>query len=61
VVPLRAGGRRGAGHGTAPGHGFLVKLDAEEEAVRMEVHDSRRRRPEARHASDTDTSGRGQG
>ncbi|MEU5196124.1 ATP-binding protein [Streptomyces scabiei] len=46
-------------HGTAPGHGFLVRLDAEEEAVRMEVHDSSRRHPEARHAADTDTSGRG--
>ena len=46
-------------HGTVPGHGFLVKLGAEEEAVRMEVHDSRRQWPEARHAADTDTSGRG--
>ncbi|MFD7919755.1 ATP-binding protein [Streptomyces sp. NPDC059740] len=46
-------------HGTVPGHGFLVKLAAEEEAVRMEVHDSRRQRPEARQAADTDTSGRG--
>ncbi|MER7693077.1 ATP-binding protein [Streptomyces sp. NPDC097610] len=46
-------------HGTVPGHGFLVKLDAEEEAVRMEVHDSCRRRPKARQAADTDTSGRG--
>ncbi|WP_217231411.1 ATP-binding protein [Streptomyces anulatus] len=46
-------------HGTVPGHGFLVKLDAEEETVRMEVHDSRRRHPKARQAAHTDTSGRG--
>lgn len=46
-------------YGTAPGHGFLVKLDTDEEVVRLEVHDSRRRYPEARQAADTDTSGRG--
>ncbi|OIK05445.1 ATP-binding protein [Streptomyces monashensis] len=46
-------------HGTAPGHGFLVKLDADEEVVRLEVHDSRRQHPEARQAAGTDTSGRG--
>ncbi|MEV4871507.1 ATP-binding protein [Streptomyces syringium] len=46
-------------HGTVPGHGFLVKLDAEEETVRVEVHDTRRRHPKARQATDTDTSGRG--
>ncbi|MGB8939063.1 MAG: ATP-binding protein [Streptomyces sp.] len=46
-------------HGTAPGHGFLIKLDVDEEAVRMEVHDSRRQPPEARQANATDTSGRG--
>ncbi|WP_329387140.1 ATP-binding protein [Streptomyces sp. NBC_01716] len=46
-------------HGTAPGHGFLVKLDADEDVVRLEVHDSRRQHPEARRAAGTDTSGRG--
>lgn len=46
-------------HGSAPGHGFLVKLDASEEAVRLEVYDSRRQYPEARLAADTDLSGRG--
>jgi two-component sensor histidine kinase len=46
-------------HGTLPGRGFLVKLDAEEDAVRVEVHDSRSQWPEARNAADTDTSGRG--
>ncbi|MFD8917321.1 ATP-binding protein [Streptomyces sp. NPDC059569] len=46
-------------HGTAPGRGFLVNLDADEEVVRLEVHDSRRQNPEARQAAGTDTSGRG--
>ncbi|MFD4632767.1 ATP-binding protein [Streptomyces sp. NPDC058284] len=46
-------------HGTAPGHGFLVKLNADEDVVRLEVHDSRRQPPEARQAAGTDTSGRG--
>ncbi|WP_406013396.1 ATP-binding protein [Streptomyces sp. NBC_00984] len=46
-------------HGTAPGHGFLVKLNADEDVVRLEVHDSRRQHPEARQAAGTDTSGRG--
>ncbi|MEU2668888.1 ATP-binding protein [Streptomyces sp. NPDC007164] len=46
-------------HVTAPGHGFLVRLDLDEEAVRLEVHDSRRQHPKARQAADTDTSGRG--
>ncbi|MFF1375551.1 ATP-binding protein [Streptomyces sp. NPDC058308] len=46
-------------HGTAPGHGFLVKLNADEDVVRLEVHDSRSQHPEARQAAGTDTSGRG--
>ncbi|MEU1016586.1 ATP-binding protein [Streptomyces sp. NPDC005898] len=46
-------------HGTAPGHGFLVRLGADEGVVHLEVHDSRRRHPEARQAAGTDTSGRG--
>jgi hypothetical protein len=32
-------------HGTVPGRGFLVKLDADDGVVRVEVHDSRSRRP----------------
>ncbi|WP_237550251.1 ATP-binding protein, partial [Streptomyces sp. SID1034] len=36
-----------------------VRLEADEEAVRIEVHDSRCRHPEARYATDTGTSGRG--
>ncbi|MEV5874275.1 ATP-binding protein [Streptomyces sp. NPDC052101] len=46
-------------HGTVADHGFLVRLDADEEVVRLEVHDSRHRHPEARQAADTDLSGRG--
>lgn len=46
-------------HGTVADHGFLVKLDADDEVVRLEVHDSRRQHPEARQAADTDLSGRG--
>ncbi|MFI8438417.1 ATP-binding protein [Streptomyces sp. NPDC079020] len=46
-------------HGTVSDHGFLVRLDAEDDVVRLEVHDSRRRRPETRQAADTDLSGRG--
>ncbi|WP_430379795.1 ATP-binding protein [Streptomyces sp. B1-3] len=46
-------------HGTAAGHGFLVKLDADQDEVRLEVHDSRRQHPAARQAADTDLSGRG--
>lgn len=46
-------------HGTAPGHGFLVKIEADDDFVHLEVHDSRDRRPEVRHPQETDTSGRG--
>lgn len=46
-------------HGTAPGRGFLVKLDVDNEVVRLEVHDSRSQHPQARQAASTDTSGRG--
>lgn len=46
-------------HGTVSDHGFLVRLEAEDDVVRLEVHDSRRRRPETRQADDTDVSGRG--
>ncbi|MFD4476042.1 ATP-binding protein [Streptomyces sp. NPDC058471] len=46
-------------HGTLDDHGFLVRLDADEEEVRLELHDSRRQHPAARQAADTDLSGRG--
>ncbi|RPK94613.1 MULTISPECIES: ATP-binding protein [Streptomyces] len=46
-------------HGTVSDHGFLVRLDAEDDGVRLEVHDSRRERPKTREAADTDLSGRG--
>lgn len=46
-------------HGTVSDHGFLVRLDAEDDVVRLEVHDSRRQHPEIHRADDTDLSGRG--
>ncbi|MEV1090894.1 ATP-binding protein [Streptomyces microflavus] len=46
-------------HGTVSDHGFLVRLDAEDDVVRLEVHDSRCERPTTREAADTDLSGRG--
>ncbi|MFC9796770.1 ATP-binding protein [Streptomyces sp. NPDC057695] len=46
-------------HGTARGHGFLVRLDIDDNCVRLEVHDSRRRQPVVREPAATDVSGRG--
>src|SRR5690606_20976975 len=50
-------------HGTRRGHGFLVRLCADEHAVLLEVHDSEDvlpdRGPRLREAADTDTAGRG--
>ncbi|MDD9380444.1 ATP-binding protein [Streptomyces sp. ZAF1911] len=49
-------------HGSDTEHGFLVKLDADEDFVRVEVHDSRprhRREPEITQAAETDIAGRG--
>ncbi|WP_331752822.1 ATP-binding protein (plasmid) [Streptomyces sp. NBC_00637] len=46
-------------HGTAPGRGFLLRINADDDEVRVEVHDSRDQQPRARAASSTDTSGRG--
>ncbi|MEU6327350.1 ATP-binding protein [Streptomyces sp. NPDC047049] len=52
-------------HGTKRGHGFLVRLEADEDFVRLEVHDSRNchdcraPQPAVRHPADTDTTGRG--
>ncbi|TFI22244.1 ATP-binding protein [Streptomyces sp. 4R-3d] len=46
-------------HGTDPGHGFLIRIEADDDFVRLEVHDSRGRRPAIRHPADTETSGRG--
>ncbi|MEU6618088.1 ATP-binding protein [Streptomyces parvus] len=46
-------------HGTVSGHGFLVRLDAEDDVVRLEVHDSCCERPKTREATETDLSGRG--
>ncbi|WP_369212318.1 ATP-binding protein [Streptomyces flavofungini] len=46
-------------HGTDPGHGFLVRLDADDGVVRLEVHDSRRQHPHPRRPGGMDTAGRG--
>ncbi|WP_175409042.1 ATP-binding protein [Streptomyces sp. TRM64462] len=49
-------------HGSEPGHGFLVRLEAADDIVRLEVHDSRPRshqQPRVAHPADTDTTGRG--
>lgn len=50
-------------HGTRRGHGFLVRLAADDEFVRVEVHDSRDRKDDSRprrcHPSGTDVRGRG--
>ncbi|ALC29795.1 ATP-binding protein [Streptomyces sp. CFMR 7] len=50
-------------HGTRSDHGFLVRIRADEDSVRLEVHDSRdispERQPRLRVATETDTTGRG--
>ncbi|UUU37993.1 ATP-binding protein [Streptomyces sp. NBC_00162] len=49
-------------HGSDTEHGFLVRLDAGEDFVRVEVHDSRprhRREPKIAHADGNNTTGRG--
>ncbi|MEV5568115.1 ATP-binding protein [Streptomyces sp. NPDC052196] len=47
-------------HGTAPGHdGFLVRLDSDDDVVRLEVHDNHRKQPAVREPGATDVSGRG--
>ncbi|MGW1816008.1 ATP-binding protein [Streptomyces sp. NPDC002125] len=46
-------------HGTVSDHGFLVRLEIEDDVVCLEVHDSRRRRLRPRQAASTDLSGRG--
>ncbi|WP_431771770.1 ATP-binding protein [Streptomyces cucumeris] len=51
-------------HGAEPGHGFLVKLVADDISVRLEVHDDHGAgrgdsRPHVRHPAASDDSGRG--
>ncbi|MEU6404137.1 ATP-binding protein [Streptomyces sp. NPDC046985] len=49
-------------HGTRAGHGILIRLSADDDYLRLEVHDSRdaaEHRPHVCHAGDTDTGGRG--
>ncbi|MBZ6132867.1 ATP-binding protein [Streptomyces olivaceus] len=46
-------------HGATRGHGFVVRLDIDDNCVRLEVHDSRRQQPVVREPAATDISGRG--
>lgn len=46
-------------HGTTPGHGFLLRIGADDESVHVELHDSRREQPQPRQPAATDISGRG--
>ncbi|MFD3513098.1 ATP-binding protein [Streptomyces sp. NPDC058657] len=46
-------------HGSEDGQGSLARLDADEEAVHLDVHDSRDQHPLLCRASDTAPSGRG--
>lgn len=46
-------------HGSGPGHRFLVRLHSDDDVVRLEVQDSRRRQPAVREPAATDPSGRG--
>ncbi|MFB7054827.1 ATP-binding protein [Streptomyces vinaceus] len=49
-------------HGSDYDHGFLVRLDTDDDFVRLEVHDSRprhRREPKITHAAEIDITGRG--
>ncbi|NBE50607.1 ATP-binding protein [Streptomyces boluensis] len=46
-------------HGTTRGHGFLLRIDFDDEVVGVEVHDSRRQQPQVRDALATDLAGRG--
>jgi anti-sigma regulatory factor (Ser/Thr protein kinase) len=46
-------------HGTEADGGFLVRLDTEDDFVRLEVHDSRSQRPEPHAATAADITGRG--
>ncbi|WP_277033632.1 ATP-binding protein [Actinacidiphila oryziradicis] len=46
-------------HGTVPGHGFLVRVTADDDFLLIEVHDSSDHRPYIRQLTDIDDSGRG--
>lgn len=46
-------------HGSAPGHGFLVRIETDDDFVRLEVHDSHSRHPVVRHPCGSEPSGRG--
>lgn len=46
-------------HGATPGHGFLVRLDSDDDVVRLEVHDSSRQQPAVSEPTAAELSGRG--
>ncbi|MFJ6707042.1 MULTISPECIES: ATP-binding protein [unclassified Streptomyces] len=46
-------------YGTGAGDAFLLRVDTDDDRVRVECHDPRRRRPIVRHPSDDDPRGRG--
>ncbi|GAA2307072.1 ATP-binding protein [Streptomyces kunmingensis] len=46
-------------HGSAPGDPLRLVIDADDRCTRIEVHDSIRRHPRIKAATDNDTSGRG--
>ncbi|WP_406321068.1 ATP-binding protein [Streptomyces sp. NBC_00519] len=46
-------------HGVPIGGQFLLKVDSDEQRVRVECHDAKRQRPRRREPSNDDTHGRG--
>ncbi|MFI5758113.1 ATP-binding protein [Streptomyces sp. NPDC051569] len=46
-------------HGVPVGGAFLIKIEADDQRVRVECHDANRRRPRVRHPADDDQHGRG--
>ncbi|MFF1420702.1 ATP-binding protein [Streptomyces sp. NPDC058280] len=46
-------------HGVPVGGALLLKVDADDQRVRVECHDANRRRPRLRHPAADDQSGRG--
>ncbi|MFI6769610.1 ATP-binding protein [Streptomyces sp. NPDC050355] len=46
-------------HGTHCGQGFHITMNAEDDVIRIEVHDASPRRPRLRRPTNDDVSGRG--
>jgi anti-sigma regulatory factor (Ser/Thr protein kinase) len=46
-------------HGTSAGGRYLVKVSADDEHLRVEVHDLSRRRPRVQNPGESDANGRG--